>query len=375
MKPIYLDHHNGAPPFPSAVEKMISSYKEQWGALSAPHQKGEELVGPVNRSLATLYSHFGASEEVYRFLPMANSFEISSELLFSVYLEVTRQTGRNHFLTTALEEAPTLLGMKRIEVLGCIGKRVPLNAHGQVTKEGLEEMVTPRTALLSISWAQGLLGVIHPIEELAQVCREKGILLHVDASYLFGRSFFCLEDLGVDFLSFAGDAFHAPKGVAGLFIKKTFPEGIYRPYTVPGLIGLSDAVENLSARCDYLCTETARLRDKLERGILERYPEARLLFQDVERLPTTSVIAFPGVASDALLYKLNRKALYASLGGGESHQTLFHLLTACGFEPELAHTALSFTLSYETREEEIVAAIEIITDAARQLRTLSEGIA
>jgi cysteine desulfurase len=142
---------------------------------------------------------------------------------------------------------------------------------------------------------------------------------------------------------------------------------------VPGLIALGTAAkEALDAR-DLLCTEIARLTRKLEIGIKEKFPEAVLFFQDQEKLPHTTTIAFPGITNEAFLYALNRQNVFASIGGG-SFQQIGLILAAAGIDAVLAHTAISFSLSRETTEDEIDRAIQLITDTAKRLRKTSQQL-
>jgi cysteine desulfurase len=264
-----------------------------------------------------------------------------------------------------------------LQKLDCAVKLLPVDACGRIRKEVLEEAIKPRAALVSLSWASSLTGVIQPIEDLARICRAKGVKLHVDASAVIGKLFFRFKDAEIDYLTFDGDRFHAPKGSGGLFCRKECP---LQPLVmgspnmnVAALVALGYAIEEAQQRFDALCTETARLRDQFETAILQVFPDARVFFQEIERLPTTSVIAFPGVAAEALLYALNRQGIYATIGGGNS-QKLEHVLNACGVDVGLSGSAVSFALSHETREEEIDRAVAIIGKTALHLRAITGGL-
>ena len=130
---------------------------------------------------------------------------------------------------------------------------------------------------------------------------------------------------------------------------------------MPGLVSLACAAKEALECRDLLCTEVARLRDKLEQGIIKVYPKAQVCFKDQERLPHCSTIVFPGILNESLLYLLNRRAVYASIGGG-SFQQLGLLLQACGVEEHLAQCGVAFTLSRYTTDEEIDHAIDVINE-------------
>ena len=112
------------------------------------------------------------------------------------------------------------MAVGRLEQLGCVGKMIPATAAGYVNVEDLADSITPRTALVSLSWANGLTGVIQPLAGIAALCKQRGILLHVDATHILGKLLYDLEEVGADFISFNGDQIHAPKGTGGLYIKQ-----------------------------------------------------------------------------------------------------------------------------------------------------------
>ncbi len=376
MSKAYLDNHTATRPLRSSVEAMFPFFRDQWGSTTAPHHKGQELFPSLNEFKDSLFESLGIpAEDDFYFFP--SSGDAIHHLYLSHYFDTVRHSGRNHILTTAIEEASVFTSLKRLEELGCCGKIVSVNQQGQLTKSALEGALNPRTSLLSISWANGLTGVIHPIADIAEVCKGKDIRLHVDASYVIGKLYFRFEDLPIDVLTFDGSLLSAPKGTAGLVSKtKTLslaPPSSLMGVSVGGMAALSQAIKENVKMFDHLCLETARMRAKFEKGILHRIPDAQVLFQKADRLPNCSAIAFPGAISDALLFMLHRRNVYASLGGGHS-QKLCHVLTASGIDPLLAQCALSFSLSFETTDEEIDYAIEMIAESVQKLTALSSHL-
>jgi cysteine desulfurase len=373
---VYLDHHTATRPFPSSIEAMLPFLKEHWGSTTAPHQMGQELFPALNKGTEAIMEALGAKPED-RFYFFSSNAEAISHLFLSHYFDSIRHSGKNHILTTNIEEAPVLMSLKRLEEVGCAGKILTVSAQGQLTKDILEESLRPRTSLVSLSWANGLTGVVHPIADLAAACKAKDVRIHVDASYIIGKLHFRFEDLPIDFLTFDGSLLHAPKGTAGILVKeKTLfspPLSAMTGVPVGGIAALGTALEEGANMFDHVCLETVRLRDKLEAGVLRGFPEAKVLFQKAERLPNCSAIAFPGVISDALLFLLHRKGVYASLGGGQC-QKLSHILIGSGIDEMLAQCALSFSLSFETTEEEIDYAIKTIVECAQKLKDLSRNI-
>jgi cysteine desulfurase len=381
---IYLDNSTTARPSEKAISAMMPYWTTYWGIPTTPHQKGQELYPALADYYKTLYAFIGAKENDQVILTSSGA-EAVNHVIFSAYRDVTLPTGKNQFLTSKVDEASAMMAISRLEPFGCVGKMIEVNQQGIVTAAALADCLSPRTALVSLSWANGLTGVIQPIAEIAKLCKQRGIRLHLDATHVLGKLFYELEELSPDYLTFNGDQLHAPKGTGILYVKQgvvcspfifgSADQGGMRAggLNMPGLAGLATAAQEALDSRDLLCTETARLRNQLERGILKGFPRAQVCFQAQERLPHCTTILFPGIANEALLFILNRRGVCASIGGG-NFQQLGLMLVAAGIEENLAHSAVSFSLSRYTTEEEIERAIQIIVDSAQMLARLSEHI-
>lgn len=378
---IYLDNNTTTRPSERVVAKMLPFLTDKWGAPSAPHQRGQQLYPAIEESLRGIYALLGANESD-SIVFTSSSAEGINHVVLSTYFDYTIHTGKNQFLTPSNDEAPSIMSIGRLEQLSCVAKLVAPDSTGKVTARAFSEETTPRTALISLSWANGLTGVINPIDEISKLCQERGIRLHVDASHVIGKISFDWEEVPAHFITFNGDAIHAPSGTGALFIRhdvKCSPlilggieQGGFRAgnFSMAGLAALGQAAREAIDTRDLMCTEVARLRTKLENGILNAIPHSVVFFKDQERIPNTTCIGFPGVSNEALLYLLNRKKVYASIGGG-THQQIGLILMASGIAESIAHSALSFSLSRETSEEEIDRTIAIVAECVEMLRKIS----
>ncbi|MDP1880305.1 MAG: cysteine desulfurase family protein [Parachlamydiaceae bacterium] len=382
--PIYLDNSTTTRPSEKAVSAMIPYWTTYWGLPSSPHQKGQELYPLLTDSFKTLYQFLGADEEDQLVLTSSGT-EAINHVISSVYKDITLSTGKNHFLSGNMDEAASILSIGQLEMHGCVGKMIEVDSHGIITPQALIGRLSPRTALLSLSWGNGLTGVIQPLKEIAELCRQRGVKLHVDATHVLGKLYIDLKEIDPDFLTFNGEQLHAPRGSGILYIKKgvkcspfiygSADQGGMRAggLNVASLAGLAVAVQEASEHCDFFCMEAARLRTQFENGILQIIPSAQICFKEIERLPHCSTIVFPGIANEALLFALNRRGVYASIGGG-NFQQLGLMLVATGMNEMLAHSAISFSLSRFTTETEIKEAIDRITSTVLSLTRLSEHI-
>jgi len=353
----------------------------RWGNPVAPHQMGQELLPDIERAYRQIYRLLGTDENG-TIIFTSSGAEAVNHVVWSTYIDLSRETGLTHFITSSLDEAPVILAYERLETLGCRSTLVSVTEQGQVTPSALGDAFTPRTALVSLSWGNALLGTVHPVADLAGVCRERGILFHLDATHVVGKLDFDLNEIGADLISFNGEALGAPRSAGALWMRsglKISPllagghdQGGLRAgaLDVAGLVALGTACEVRLEAKEALCMEGARLRDRLEEGVMAKVKGASSPFASCDRLPTTACLILPGVNCDALLYRLTQCDLFASFGGGQ-YQQLAVQLEACGISRPLADCAVSFTLSHETTEEEIDEAIERIGKEAAALQSIT----
>lgn len=279
----------------------------------------------------------GADEKSH-LLQTASSAESDFQVIFSIYRDYIQQTGRNHLLTLESDERTIQYPIQMLETLGVHRKTVEANSQGQLTKEMLLEKIKPRVAMLSLSWASKLTGVIQPVWDIAELCKEKGIKLHLNIENVIGALYFQLKEIEADFFTFNG----------GIIAKEPFTLAFENQSG-----DLLAALQNRMDKMDHLCMETARLRDVWESGIKAQFPESHSPFQTVHRLPHISLLEFPGVHAEALAYLLYQQGIQAEIAGLSS---------------------LSFSFSFETEEAEIDRGIKIVASCAQKLQTYAKQL-
>ena len=320
---IYLDNENGM------------------DSVEAPYAKGEKKPDRLRELLGL------APDDTLSLT--GSGAEAITEVFYSQYLDHIYQSGKTHFISTTLEEATIQGLLKRFEGLGCTYTLIEPNEKGQITAEMVAACITPRTAMMSMSWAHPLTGVVHPIWEIAQTLSDRGVYFHVDATPVLGKLFFRFGDMPIDFLTLDGARCGAPRAGA-LAVRKGSECLPLIPKAYPKVAALlNEAAENLFQDFDFLCTETATLRDLLENGL-----EGRPVYANTERLPNVTAIHFEGVSHELLLFHLVQQGIYATYGGGQF--------------PCLPFGTLSFALSRTTKKEEIERAIEMINLTYRRIK-------
>jgi cysteine desulfurase len=380
-KGIYLDNSMTTKPSDQSVASMLEFLTEKWGVPSQPHNQGQELFSAIEEKYKSIYTLLNAKDSDH-FVLTSSGPEAISQVFNSAYHDITDPTGKNQYILSTIDEAASLMALSRLESMGCVARMVKPDVGGKITIESIADSITPRTALVSLSFANGLTGVINPILEIAELCKKRGIAFHVDVTHALGRLFFEFDESNMPtYITFNGDHLHAPKGTGGLLIKggvKCSPlivGGLEQAGSRAGNFNMAflaalamAAHETLQAR-EFVCTEIARLKNKLENELEKRLSGITVFFKNEERIPNCSCIGFEGIPNELLLYHLNSKGVFAGIGGG-SFQQIGLILGASLIPDNIKNSAINFSLSRYTTEHEIDSAIEIIVQCVENLRKL-----
>ena len=234
---IYLDHHTITKPSATVLARMNDCFREKWGTVMAPHQKGQELFPMMDDALKRIDALLETPDSI-DFILTQGGMDAQFKFFTSFYLDEIRPTCKNHLLTSSIEESPILLSLNRLEELDCVVKLLPVNEKGELCLDVLEEVLKTKTALVSLSWANRLTGVIQPIEQILQICHANGVKVHLNGNHVLGRLAIPWND--IDYLTFDGDKMGTPQGIGGLFQKRRFRE---THQNVAALCGLAAAFE------------------------------------------------------------------------------------------------------------------------------------
>ena len=176
---IYLDNQTLTQPLPDLLPFFKQSLEDYWENIMSPCEINKGTKKVFQENYAAFYALLGLQDSD-TFILSSSTSEITNHLILSTYLDRVRQDGRNGFITSEIEEAPALLGIERLFPLGCQGKMLKVDKHGLVCLDDLTKQLSSRTTFMALSLANGLTGVIQPLEPLAEICRDKSIHLHVD---------------------------------------------------------------------------------------------------------------------------------------------------------------------------------------------------
>lgn len=379
----YLDNNATTMIDPKVLELMQPYFTEKYGNPSSLHKFGTETHPAISEAIDKLYAGINARDED-DVIVTSCSTESNNWVLKGVYFDEILGKGKNHIITTEVEHPAVRSTCAFLESLGVEVTYLPVNEDIRVTADQVREAITDKTALVSVMWANNETGVIFPIEEIGEVCKEKGVLFHTDAVQAIGKIPVDVIKANVDFLSFSAHKFHGPKGVGGLYIRKgvkltpLFHGGEHMggrrsgTLNVPYIVGMGEAMALAQKGLIYEDTEVRRLRDKLEDAILQN-EEILVVGKKELKVPNTILTSVRGIEGEAMLWDLNKAGIAASTGSACASEDLEAnpVMAAIGADKELAHTAIRFSLSRFNTEAEIDYVIEVFNKSIKRLREIS----
>ena len=381
--PIYMDNHSTTPMDPRVLEAMLPYFIEKFGnAASRNHQFGweaEEAVENARKQIAKLI-HCDAKEVVF-----TSGATESDNLALKGVVEMYKEKG-DHIITCTTEHRAILDTCKALEKRGIKVTYLPVEKNGRVNPDEVRKAITDKTILISIMLANNEIGTIHPIAEIGKIAKEKGILLHCDATQGVGKIPVDVEALKVDLMSFTSHKIYGPKGVGALYVRKKGPRVRLVPQIdggghergmrsgtlpVPLIIGFGKACELCEQEMPVESKRIAAMRDRLQAQIMKDLDESYLNGHPTERLPHNLNISFAYVEGEALLMGVKEIAL--SSGSACTSATLepSYVLRALGVGSDLAHSSIRFGLGRFTTDEEVDYTGKRMVEAVKRLREMS----
>lgn len=380
---VYLDNNATTMIDQKVLELMQPYFCTQYGNPNSLHKFGTETHKAISESLDKLYAGIGARSEDDVVITSCST-ESNNWVLKGVYFDEILGKGKNHIVTTEVEHPAVRSTCEFLESLGVEVTYLPVNEDARVTADQVREAITDKTALVSVMWANNETGIIFPIEEIGEVCKEKNVLFHTDAVQAIGKIPVNVIRANVDFLSFSAHKFHGPKGIGGLYIRKgieltpLFHGGEHMggrrsgTLNVPYIIGMGEAMRLANDHLAYEKSEVRRLRDRLEDAILKN-DDILVIGRKELKVPNTILASVRGIEGEAMLWDLNKSGIAASTGSACASEDLEAnpVMTAIGADKELAHTAVRFSLSRFNTQEEIDYVIKVFDESIQRLRAIS----
>ncbi len=378
-RPIYLDYAATTPVDPRVRDAMIPWLTERFGnPASRTHAYGWEAEKAVEEARSRVAELVGCEP---RELVWTSGATEADNLAIKGVAEFYRDQGR-HLITLQTEHKAVLDSVKALEARGFTATYLPVQENGLVDVDELERALRPDTLLVSVALVNSEIGVIQPIEEIGALCRERGILFHVDAAQATGKVTIDLQKLDVSLMSFSAHKTYGPKGIGALYVRRRprvrleaqmhggGHERGFRSGTLPThqIVGMGEAYRLARAEMFDELPRIRALRDRLL-AALQELPGIHLNGDLEHRVPHNLNVSVESIEGDALLLSLGEE-LAVSAGSACTSASLepSYVLRALGRSPELARSALRLTLGRFTTAEEIDTAIRLLRERILALR-------
>ena len=382
-KVIYMDNNATTRVAPEVLDAMMPYLTEYYGNPSSMHTFGGQVGMAIKEARQAVADLLGASPDEIVFTSCGTESDSTA-----ILAALQSFPDKNHVVTTRVEHPAVKNLCDNLEIF--TGRkyhttRLPVEADGTIDLKRFKESLTDETAIVSVMWANNETGVIFPVEEMAALAKERGILFHTDAVQAVGKIPINLKDTAIDFLSLSGHKLHAPKGVGVLYVRKGTPfvpflNGGHQEHgrrggteNVASIIGLGKACELAQAAMNEENTRVRAMRDKLENGLLASIPKSMLNGNKEQRLPNTANVSFEYVEGEAILLHMNQLNICASSGSACTSGSLepSHVLRAMGVPFTAAHGSIRFSLSVYNTEEEVDFVLAKMPAIIEKLRALS----
>ncbi len=385
--PVYLDNHATTPVDPRVLDAMLPYFTEHFGnAASKTHEYGWMAEAAVDVARGEVARIIGAESEEIVFTSGAT--ESVNLAIKGVVEGHRRRTGREemHLVTAATEHHAVLDTCTALERSGIRCTVLPVDRFGLVDPDALARAIEVDTVLVSVMWANNEIGTIAPMAEIAAVCREKGVLLHTDATQAVGKIAIDTKSIPVSLLSFSAHKMYGPKGIGALFVRRSggridvasqmdgggHERGMRSgTLNVPAIVGFGKAARLAMSEMEDDAKRMTGLRELLERLILNALPGIRINGHPVERLAGNASITFPGKRADAMILAMKDVAVSTGSACSSAVQEPSHVLRAIGLPTADVAATLRFGLGRFTTEEEVVYAARRIAEVGG--RTTAAG--
>jgi cysteine desulfurase len=378
---IYMDNNATTMVDPAVVEEMMPFFAEQYGNPSSLHSFGNKVGFALKKARKQVQKLLGAEFDSEIIFTSCGSESDSTAILSAL----KAQPDRREIITTVVEHPAVLNLCEHLETEGYTVHKLKVDSCGRLNLDEYKSVLSDNVAIVSVMWANNETGTIFPVEEMAELANEMGVMFHTDAVQAVGKIPIDLENSDIHMLSLSGHKLHAPKGVGVLYLKRGTR---FRPLlrgghqergrragteNVTSIIGLGKAAEMALEQMTVENTEVKAMRDRLQEGILAAVPNCFPTGDVENRLPNTASIAFEYIEGEAILLLMNKVGIAASSGSACTSGSLepSHVMMAMGIPYTAAHGTVRFSLSRYNTMAEVERVIAEIPGIVAKLRKLS----
>lgn len=381
MRVVYVDNNATTQVAPEVFEEMKPYFCELYGNPSSMHAFGGNVGRNIRQAREQVASLINADPSEIVFTSCGTESDNTAIIgTLESYPE------KRHIVTTRVEHPAILSMCNFIDKRGYRVTYIPVDREGMLDMDEMKNAITEDTAIVSVMSANNETGVIFPVDEIAAIARQKGAVFHTDAVQAVGKIPLDLNNnSNIDLLSISGHKLHASKGVGVLYVRKGTR---LRPFMIGGhqekgrrggtenvasIIGLGKAAQMAHEAMEEENTRVKAMRDRLEKELLARIPDAIINGHVENRLPNTSSISYEAIEGESILLLLDREGICGSSGSACTSGSLepSHVLRAMGVPYTMAHGSIRFSLSRYNTEDEIDYIVEKLPPIIARLRELS----
>lgn len=382
-KIIYFDNNATTRVDDKVIEEMLPYFGEKYGNPSSMHSFGGRIGASIQIAREQTANILGAKDP--QEIIFTSCGTESANMAIRGVLDAN--PNKKHIITTKVEHPCVLNVYKWLEKKGYTVTYLGVNSEGELDLEEFKNSITPNTALVSCMWANNETGVVFPVKKLAEITKEKNpsTIFFTDAVQSAGKIPINVKDSLIDIVAISGHKLHAPKGVGAIYIKKgtMVPPLIIGGHqergrragteNVAGIVALGKASEVATAYLEDENTRVKTLRDRLEKGILERVFNARVNGTRINRVPNTTNISFEYIEGELILLHFSDLNICASSGSACTSGSLepSHVLRAMGIPFTAIHGSIRFSLSRYSTDEDVDYLLEAVPQVIKKLNSIS----
>lgn len=380
-KRIYLDHNSTTPPDRRVIEAMLPYYQDAWGNASSLHQFGRQAKAGLEDAREIMARVFNCLPEEIFFT--SGGTESDNFAVKGTAFE--HQDRGKHIITSKIEHHAILESFTFLEEQGFEATYLPVNQYGFVNPDDLGKAIRPDTILVSIMYANNEVGTIQPIDGLAGICEEKGVIFHTDAVQAAGKIPIDLKKTPISLMSTSGHKIYGPKGVGVLYIRQgtrisSWQNGGHHERgmragteNVPAIVGYGKAMELAFREMAENDAKISGMAEEFRRKVLDQIPDVRFNGPEEGRIKGTVNMCFKGAEGEAIILNLDMMGIGVTSGSACTSGALepSHVLTAMGVPPEIAQSAIRFSFGKDNDPQDIDFIVQSLKGAVEKLRMMS----
>ena len=380
MDTYYFDNAATTKVKKEVLQEMIPYYCEKYGNPSGVYALAREAKKDIESAREKVANLIGCDKKEIYFT--ASGSEADNTAVKAIAYK-NKMKG-NHIITSKIEHHAILESCEFLEKQGFKITHLNVDSNGFINLNELRNVITEKTILITIMFANNEIGTIEPIEDIAKIAKEKNIIFHTDAVQAVGNVKIDVKSMGIDMLSLSGHKIYGPKGIGALYVRNNvefdkFINGGHQEKNkragtenTAGIVGLGKAAELANTNLEEHIRKVKELRDYYVTEIYKKIPNIRINGAINARLPGNSNISFEGVNGKDLLLELDNVGICASSGSACNSEDTSpsHVLSAIGLDAKTAKSALRATFGEFNTKEEVDYLVENLEKAVKKLKNM-----